>query len=132
MTTAITVGPPPLFDYKIEENSVPQRMRKLEGGLVEWQPLDSSGGAKCVSEALIKRGLLQTTVLFALLPAVLRSVKAAVHQATLFSHLGHKEAGSDKSAYNFYAMARNDQWPGVIKNQFHLIYGSVSLNHDSD
>lgn len=64
-----------------------------------------------VSEAPKKRGLLQTIVLFALLllSGAALGQKPAVHQATLFSHLGHKEAGSDKSAYNFYAMARSDQ-----------------------
>lgn len=55
-----------------------------------------------------------------------------LHQATLFSRIGHKDTDYGKSAYNFYAMARSDQWPNLIKNRAHLIYGNGSYNNDSD
>lgn len=55
-----------------------------------------------------------------------------LHEATLFSRLGHHEDGYGRSAYNFYAKARSDSWPSSVKNRAHLLYGSISMNHDSD
>lgn len=73
------------------------------------------------------------------LPIMLLCVAAGVraqnnnlHEATLFSRLGHHEDGYGRSAYNFYARARSDNWPRSVKNRAHLLYGSISMNHDSD
>jgi len=61
-----------------------------------------------------------------------RAQNNSLHEATLFSRLGHGERDYGKSAYNFYARARSDNWPNVIKNRAHLLYGSLSMNGDSD
>ncbi len=78
------------------------------------------------------RLLLMVVVTFSLCGGTALGQGPTLHQATLFSRNGHKERDYAKSAYSFYAMARSDQWPKLIKGRAHLMYGSVSLNNDSD
>ena len=56
----------------------------------------------------------------------------ALHKVTLFSRQGHDKADYAKSAYNFYAMARADNYPKTIGNRSNLFYGSFAVKGDSD
>src|SRR5262245_19028121 len=53
--------------------------------------------------------------------------QSTLAQAILLSRLGHQYQDYGKSAYNFYARARSDNWPGIIKNRCHLIYGNINF-----
>jgi hypothetical protein len=84
-----------------------------------------------ISNLALRRGpMLLAFVLCAI--SVVRSQAPKLHEVTLFSRASHHEGTWGKSAYNFYAMARSDNWPGIIKNRAHLIYGTYSFNQDSD
>jgi hypothetical protein len=57
-----------------------------------------------------------------------------IQKVTLFSRLGHKEKGLGKSAFSFKHGLRSDseEWLPVTRNCADLMYGSISLNGDSD
>src|SRR5688572_1875525 len=57
-----------------------------------------------------------------------------VQRTTLFSRTRYKAQDYAKSAFNFQHGLRSDdkEWLRVTRNVAHLLYGSISLNHDSD
>ena len=123
MTTAITLGPPLLFDYRIEENPNASADASAAGSVVEWQALGFGEKSEMsVSEAPIKSKTYSASGCVCFITGQQRCAsgqKPAVHQATLPILVTRNY--SDKSAYNFYAMARSDRWLALIKNQFHLV-----------
>lgn len=57
-----------------------------------------------------------------------------VQEVTLFSRIGHKETEYGKSAFSFKHGLRsdNERWLSVTHNDEDLLYGSLSINGDSD
>lgn len=55
-------------------------------------------------------------------------------QVTLFSRITYKEQDYGKSAFNFQHGLRsdNEHWLQVTRNYAHLLYGSISINSDTD
>jgi len=60
------------------------------------------------------------------------TTQSGLHEVTLFSRIGRKDQDYGRSAYNFYAFARSDKWPKITRNRAHLLYGSISINGDTD
>ncbi|HST20337.1 MAG TPA: hypothetical protein VLR90_04435, partial [Blastocatellia bacterium] len=59
---------------------------------------------------------------------------AEVQETTLFSRIGHKETGYGKSAFSFNYGLRSDseEWLSITHNYVDLLYGSISIDGDSD
>ncbi|HVQ36703.1 MAG TPA: hypothetical protein VMS31_04185, partial [Pyrinomonadaceae bacterium] len=55
-------------------------------------------------------------------------------QATLFSRIKHKNQDYGRSAFNFQHGVRSDDgsWKQTTRGYYHLLYGSISINGDSD
>lgn len=55
-------------------------------------------------------------------------------QATLFSRIQHKNKDYGRSAFNFQHGVRSDDksWNQTARGYYHLLYGSISINGDSD
>jgi hypothetical protein len=53
---------------------------------------------------------------------------------TLFSRLTHKYEGYGRSGFNFQHGLRSDveNWETITHNYAHLLYGSISINRDTD
>lgn len=53
---------------------------------------------------------------------------------TLYSRITHKDEGYGRSAFNFQHGVRSDVegWEGITHNYAHLLYGSISVNRDTD
>jgi hypothetical protein len=62
------------------------------------------------------------------------TLQDTLQEVTLCSRLQHKEEGYGKSAYNFQYGMRSDheEWLRKAHNIAELIYGTMSINGDSD
>jgi hypothetical protein len=85
---------------------------------------------------------LSLALMLILNPAVLHSapltqskdVQGKLQEMTLYNRIGHHEATYGKSAFNFKHGMRSDheKWAKVTRNYPDLIYGSLSINRNSD
>jgi hypothetical protein len=59
--------------------------------------------------------------------------KSEPQQVTLFSRITHKDGDYGRSAFSFYGVRSDDQeWLQIARNRAHLMYGSISMNRDTD